>query len=126
MAFCGNIASIMKASSPHEAIIMAVNAPKLMILWVYRDTDANPPMHPGMSPSRVEMITCPILVRLRPENISPLDSMFRDSIIIIIMTTSPVISMELRIMSISISGFFQRITGEGGYAGMASLIQGIP
>ena len=49
-AFSGIIASMMKASSPEEAIIMAMRAPKLNILWVYSDTVANPPIHPGIDP----------------------------------------------------------------------------
>ena len=101
IAFSGNIASMTKASSPDEAIIIATRAPKLNSLWVYSETVANPPMHPGTDPSRAATITCPSLVLLNPLNSSPLDSMFSDSIIIIITTTSPVIRIEF--LSISIN-----------------------
>ena len=58
MSACsGIIASMMKASSPDDAIIMAIKAPKLNILWVYRDTVANPPMHPGTEPNRAAITT---------------------------------------------------------------------
>ena len=50
MALPGNIASITKASSPLEAIIIATRAPKVSILWEYSDTVAKPPTQPGMRP----------------------------------------------------------------------------
>ena len=98
---------MMKASSPDEAIIMATRAPKLNIRWVYRDTAAKPPIHPGMEPRRDAMTTWPNFVFLRPLKTMPLDSMFKDSIIIIMTTTSPVIRTAFLIASIIISIIIQ-------------------
>ena len=102
MSACSGImASMTKDSSPEEAIIMATRAPKLNILWVYRETVAKPPIQPGIDPRSAPMTTCPTFVRRSPLKNRPLDSMFSDSIIIIITTTRPVISIELRSMSIN-------------------------
>ena len=98
-AWSGIMASITNASSPEDAIIMATSAPKLNILWVYRDTVAKPPIQPGIEPRRDAMITWPVLVFLSPLNTIPLDSIFKDSIIIIITTTRPVIRMLFLSMS---------------------------
>lgn len=100
-ACSGIIASITKDSSPEDAIIMATRAPKLNILWVYRDTVAKPPIQPGIDPRIAAMTTWPTFVFRRPLKKSPLDSMLIDSIIIIITVTSPVISIELRSMSMN-------------------------
>ena len=91
-AWSGIIASITNASSPDDAIIIATSAPKLNILCVYKETVANPPIHPGMDPRTAPKITCPTLVFLSLWNSFPLDSIFRDSIIIIITITRPVMS----------------------------------
>ena len=98
-ACCGIIANMTNDSSPEEAIIMATRAPKLIILCVYSDTVAKPPIQPGIEPRRDAMITWPVLVFLSPLNTIPLDSMFKDSIIIIITTTRPVIRMLFLSMS---------------------------
>ena len=100
-ACSGIIASMMNDSSPEDATIIATSAPKLSILCVYSETVAKPPMQPGIAPRSAPMITCPVLVLRRPLKKRPLDSMFNDSIIIIITTTRPVISMELRSASVS-------------------------
>ena len=93
------MASMTKASSPEEAIIMAIRAPKLNILWVYKETVAKPPIQPGIEPRRAAITTCPVFVFLSPLNTIPCDSMFKDSIIIIMTTTRPVISTEFLNMS---------------------------
>ncbi len=56
-AWSGIIASMIKASSPEEAIIMATRAPKLKRPWVYRETVANPPIQPGTEPRRAAIMT---------------------------------------------------------------------
>ena len=68
---------------------------------MYSETAAKPPMHPGTEPSSAATMTCPNLVLRSPLNKSPLDSIFKDSIIIIMITTKPVISTEFRNISIS-------------------------
>ncbi|MPN23121.1 hypothetical protein SDC9_170507 [bioreactor metagenome] len=57
-AVFGIIAINTNASSPEEAIIIATNAPKLRRLWVNNETTANPPIQPGIIPSRVATNTC--------------------------------------------------------------------
>ena len=52
------VASMTKASSPEEDIIIATIAPNEMIPCVYNDTVANPPMHPGTRPSKEATMTC--------------------------------------------------------------------
>ena len=56
-ACSGIIASIIKASSPEEAIIIATRAPKLNIRCVYRETVAKPPIQPGTEPRRAPITT---------------------------------------------------------------------
>ena len=80
---------------------MAIRAPKLNILWVYKETVAKPPIQPGIEPKRAAITTCPVLVFLSPLNTIPWDSMFNDSIIIIMTTTRPVIRTEFLNMSIN-------------------------
>ena len=58
-ASLGIMASITKASSPEEAIIMAIKAPKLSNLCEYIETAAKPPMQPGMMPKPAPKTTCP-------------------------------------------------------------------
>ena len=93
------MASMTNASSPDDAIIMAIKAPKLNILCVYKETVAKPPIQPGIEPKSAAMTTWPVFVFLRPLKTIPRDSMFKDSIIIIMTTTRPVIRIEFLNMS---------------------------
>ena len=100
-----------KDSSPAVAISMATRAPKLIIPCEYSDTDAKPPIHPGIHPNRAETTICPNLDPCSFLKKRPFELMFRLSIIIIIITTIPVMSTAARrasrrISAISIFGLY--------------------
>ncbi|OPZ47550.1 MAG: hypothetical protein BWY95_01413 [Bacteroidetes bacterium ADurb.BinA104] len=90
------MASITNASSPDEAIIIATSAPKLISPWVYSDTDANPPIHPGIIPRNADTKTCVTRRSRRRLNRRPSDFMLNTSMSIIIMITRPVTRMAVR------------------------------
>ena len=90
-ASLGIMASMMKASSPDEAIIMAIKAPKLNSLCEYIDTAAKPPMQPGMMPKPAPKTTCPKWLWRSLVNHFPWECMLTYSIISIMIITRPVI-----------------------------------
>ena len=102
-ALPGKSVSITNASSPEVAIIIATSAPKLIIPWENSDTEAKPPMQPGIQPNRAETTICPNLEPCSLAKKRPPDEMFRLSIISIISTTIPVMSTAARRASIKMS-----------------------
>ena len=90
-ASLGIMASMTKASSPDEAIIMATNAPKVSSLCEYIDTAAKPPIQPGIRPKPAPKTTCPMRFCRSLVNHFPCEWMLMYSIINIIIITKPVI-----------------------------------
>ena len=87
----GIMASMTKASSPDDAIIMATNAPKLSNLWEYIETAAKPPMQPGMRPNPAPKTTCPAGCWRSRENHFPCELRLTNSSNSIMIVTKPVI-----------------------------------
>ena len=82
---------------------IATSAPKLIIPWENSETEAKPPMHPGIQPSRADTTIWPNFDRCSRWKKRPPDEMFRLSIIIIMITTIPVMSTAARRASIRMS-----------------------
>ena len=102
-AFPGKRVSITKASSPEVAMSIATSAPKLIIPWENKETEAKPPMQPGIHPSSAETTICPNFEPRSRVKKRPPEEMFRLSIINIIITTMPVMSTAARRASNKIS-----------------------
>ena len=94
----GALVAMLIATSGDEAFVMLTLFP-----WENRETEAKPPRQPGIQPSRAETTIWPNFEPRSRWKKRPPEEMFRLSIIIIMITTIPVMSTAARRASIRMS-----------------------